>query len=289
MRISNHHLAVDIAPLGAELQSIVTPDGADWLWDGDPKWWTGRAPLLFPVVGKSPGGQVGIAGQTYPMQPHGFARRTVFEIASEHPDRVALMLRASGETRKSFPFEFVLSVSYALDRATLVATVEVGNLDDKEMPFGFGFHPALRWPLPGGQGKRHTVRLAGDEEPRFQLLDADGLILPEAHDSPFVNGEMAPEPQQFEHDALLFPSGIGPSATFGVKGGPSVELSWTNLPNFGLWQKPGAPYLCLEPWHGMAARVGAGDAMADRPGTVVLQPNGTARFELRMAFTPAPK
>ena len=64
MRISNHHLAVDIAPLGAELQSIVTPDGADWLWDGDPKWWTGRAPLLFPVVGKSPGGQVGITGRT---------------------------------------------------------------------------------------------------------------------------------------------------------------------------------------------------------------------------------
>lgn len=287
MRISNHHLSVDIAPLGAELQAIVTPDGADWLWNGDPQWWSGRAPLLFPVVGKSPGGEVEIGGRTYPMQPHGFARRTVFETVAEHQDRVTLMLKPSAETRRSFPFEFFLSASYALDRATLIATVEVGNLDAREMPFGFGFHPALRWPLPGGAGKRHTVRLGDAEEPPFQLLDGDGLILPEAHASPFVKGEMAPEPAQFEHDALLFPSGIGSRATFGVEGGPSVALAWTNLPNFGIWQKPGAPYLCLEPWHGMAARVGAGKAMLARPGTVVLPPNGTARFELRLAFTPA--
>jgi galactose mutarotase-like enzyme len=284
MRISNHHLSVDIAPLGAELQSVVTPDGAEWLWDGDPKWWSGRAPLLFPVVGKSPGGEVSIAGKTYPMQPHGFARRSTFETVAEHQDRATLMLRPSADTRNSFPFEFFLSVSYALDHATLVASVEVGNLDGTEMPFGFGFHPAFRWPLPGGEGRRHTVRLAGNEEPRFQLLDLDGLILPEAHGSPFARGEMVPAPQQFERDALLFPFGIGSAATFGVDGGPSVALSWTNLPNFGLWQKPGAPYLCLEPWHGMAARAGAGNALTDRPGTTVLPPNGTARFELRMTF-----
>jgi galactose mutarotase-like enzyme len=287
MRISNHHLSVDIAPLGAELQSIVTPDGAEWLWNGDPQWWTGRAPLLFPVVGKSPGGEVSIAGKPYPMQPHGFARRTIFEIVAEHQDRATLVLKPSPETRKSFPFEFFLSVTYSLDHGTMVASVEVGNLDTTDMPFGFGFHPAFRWPLPGGGGKRHVVRLAGGEEPRYQLLDGDGLILPEAYDSPFVRGEMVPEPKQFEHDALLFPFGVGSAATFGGEGGPSVTLSWSNLPNFGLWQKPGAPYLCLEPWHGMAARAGAGNALVDRPETVVLPPNGTARFELRMSFTPA--
>jgi len=287
MRISNHNLSVDIAPLGAELQSVMTPDGREWLWNGDPDWWTGRAPLLFPVVGKSPGGEVTIAGRPYPMQPHGFARRTVFEIVAEHQDRATLMLKPSAETRRSFPFEFFLSVTYALDRAVLVATVEVGNLDATDMPFGFGFHPAFLWPLPGGEGQPHIVRLGNGGEPRYQLLDGDGLILPEAHDSPFVKGEMAPEPRQFEHDALLFPFGIGSAVSFGVEDGPTVALASTNLPNFGIWQKPGAPYLCLEPWHGMAARAGGSRAIEDRPGTVVLPPNGTARFELRMTFTPA--
>ena len=243
-----------------------------------------RPSLLFPVVGKSPANTVTIEGAAYPMQPHGFARRTVFEIATEHQDHASLMLRSSAETRKSFPFEFVLSVGYRLERSTLAINVEVGNLDTRDMPFGFGFHPAFNWPLPGGAGKTHVLKLAGEAEPPYLQLDPDGLLLPETHASPFTKGVMTPEPHQFDHDALLFASGVGSSIDFGAEGGGSVALSWNNLPNFGIWQKPGAPYLCLEPWHGMAARVGAGDAMTDRPGTVVLAPSATASFELKITF-----
>jgi galactose mutarotase-like enzyme len=284
MRISNRHLAVDIAPVGAELQSIVTADGGQWLWQGDPQWWNGRSPLLFPVVGKSPANTVTIEGAAYPMQPHGFARRAVFAVAAEHHDRARLALKSSPETLKSFPFEFELSADYRLEGNTLVVTVEVGNLDTRDMPFGFGFHPAFNWPLPGDEGKQHVLKLAEQDEPRYLLLDTDGLLLPDAHASPFAKGVMTPEPRQFDRDALLFPEGVGSSISFGTEGGASVALAWTNLPNFGIWQKPGAPYLCLEPWHGMAARAGAGDAMTDRPGTVVLHPKATASFELKMTF-----
>jgi len=284
MRIANSDLAVDIAPLGAELQSIVSADGSEWLWHGDPQWWSGRAPLLFPVVGKSPDNAVTIEGKRYPMQPHGFARRSSFDIAAERPDHATLMLKASDTTRESFPFEFFLSVTYALERTTLVTSVEIGNLDTRDMPFGFGFHPAFLWPLPGGQGKRHYLKLATTDEPRFLQLGADGLILPEAHASPFAKGEMTLDHGQFSNDAMLFPFGIGNGITFGAEGGSSVVLSWTNLPNFAVWQKQGAPYLCLEPWHGMAARAGAGDAMTARPSTTILAPNATAKFELRATF-----
>lgn len=286
MRIANDQLTVDIAPLGAELQSITGADGADWLWHGDPAWWSGRAPLLFPVVGRSPGDAVSIEGRTYPMQPHGFARHSLFEVVSERPERVTLMLKPSATTRQSFPFEFFLSVTHALERNSLRTVVEVGNLDQRDMPFGFGFHPAFRWPLPGGAGRRHVLRLETLEEPRFLQLDGSGLILPEAHASPFVAGEMTLEPALFANNALLFPFGVGSGITYAAEGGGSVGLSWTNLPNFAVWQKQGAPYICLEPWHGMAARAGAGDAMTARPGTVVLPPNGTARFELRARFEP---
>jgi len=287
MRIANSDLTVDIASLGAELQSIVSADGSQWLWHGDPQWWSGRAPLLFPVVGKSPDGKVTVDGRQYPMQPHGFARHSEFEVVTERPDTVTLMLKASNATRESFPFEFFLSVTYALEGKALVTTVEVGNLDNRDMPFGFGFHPAFVWPLPGGEGKRHLLKISLDEEPRFLQLDADGLILPEAHESPFTNGEMTLEHQLFDNDALLFPFGIGQGITYAAEGGSSVVLSWTNLPNFAVWQKEGAPYICLEPWHGMAARKGAGDGMTARPSTVVLAPNATARFELRAAFNKA--
>jgi galactose mutarotase-like enzyme len=287
MRIANAELSIEIATLGAELQSITSADGAAWLWNGDPAWWSGRAPLLFPVVGKSPDGEVTIEGRRYPMQPHGFARRSTFDVVAEKPDRAMLMLRASAATRESFPFEFFLSVDYALSGRTLTTTVEVGNLDERDMPFGFGFHPAFRWPLPGSEGKRHFLRLANPDEPRFLQLDADGLILPEAHDSPFTRGEMTLQHDLFTNDALLFPFGIGEAMTYAAEGGSSIALSWSNLPNFGIWQKPGAPYICLEPWHGMAARKGAGDAMTARPGTVTLGPNATVSFELRTTFNRA--
>jgi galactose mutarotase-like enzyme len=287
MRIVSRELAVEIAPLGAELQSVTSADGTPWLWNGDPDWWTGRAPLLFPVIGKSPDNAVSIEGKRYPMAPHGFARHSVFDVAAEHADRVTLMLKASDLTRQSFPFNFVLSVHYLVEAMSLLTMVEVANLDDRDMPFGFGFHPAFVWPLPGGAGRRHSLRLADAAEPKFLALDSDGLILPAEHASPFTAGVMTLEPEQFANDALLFPDGVGPGITFAAEHGASVVLSWANLPNFAVWTKPGAPYLCLEPWHGMSARTGAGDAMTARPSPVTLAPGATAKFELRATFNPA--
>jgi galactose mutarotase-like enzyme len=287
MRIANAQLAVEIAPLGAELQSITSADGASWLWHGDPQWWTGRAPLLFPVVGKSPDGAVTIEGKRYPMAPHGFARRSTFEVAAARPDRATLILKASAATRESFPFNFVLSVTYQLEGSSLLTTVEVANLDERAMPFGFGFHPAFVWPLPGGAGRRHLLKLAAPAAPDYVQLNADGLILPEKHASPFVAGEMTLDPAQFGNDALIFPDGVGNGIGFAAEGGASVVLSWSNLPNFAVWTKPGAPYLCLEPWHGTAPALGGGDALSDRPSTTTLASGATAKFELRAAFNPA--
>lgn len=225
-----------------------------------------------------------IEGKHYPMQPHGFVRRSIFEVTSETSNRATLTLKASALTRESFPFDFYFAVTYALEDNTLVQAVEIGNLDSRDMPFGFGFHPAFCWPLPGGEGARHYLKLNSEQEPPFIQLDGDGLILPEAHASPFTKGEMTLQHSLFAHDALLFPFGIGTGITFGSEGGSSIVLNWTNLPNFAVWQKQGAPYLCLEPWHGMAARYGAGDSMLERSSTTLLPPNETARFELRASF-----
>ena len=76
VRIANEHLSVEIAPLGAEMQSLVTSDGENWLWNGDAAFWTGRAPVLFPMVGRAPDDHVQIEGQRYPMSQHGCARRS---------------------------------------------------------------------------------------------------------------------------------------------------------------------------------------------------------------------
>lgn len=279
VRIENDRLAIEISSLGAEMQSLVSSDGRHWLWNGDAAWWTGRSPVLFPIVGKAPDNRITIDGGAYEMNQHGFARRSEFALVETGASMCRHALTASGATRVAYPFEFRLSLEHRLEGNRLTVTAEVANLDSKPMPFGFGFHPAFRWPLPGGDGQDHIVRLDNGAEPALSRVEG-GLRKPELLPSPFSKGELTLDHSMFEDDAMIFPEGAGDGLTYAAKNGPALKFRFENLPNLALWTKPGAPFLCVEPWHGTAPLAGAGDDIADRPYTITLTPGETARFAL---------
>lgn len=287
MQIGNDRLTVEISERGAELRSIRTADGAEWLWQGDPAFWTGRSPLLFPVVGRSPGNTVTIDGRSFPMPAHGVARISDFAEEAHGADWARLVLEDSAASRESYPFAFRLMLTYRLVDSTLSVIAGVTNRDSVPMPFQFGFHPGFAWPLPGGEGRRHLVTLASAAEPPLYRLDAEKLIVDASLPSPFRAGVLAPEPSLFEDDAMLFPSGAGHEVSFGVEHGPEVRMTTANLPHFAVWQKPGAPFLCLEPWHGTAPFAGTGNALERRHGMMLLAPNDTADFRMDLTFVPA--
>ena len=275
--IGNSQLTVTVSPLGAEMQSLVTADGRNWLWSGDPAFWTGRSPILFPMVGRAPGDQVSIEGNRYGMAQHGFARRSGFTLAAASETACTFVLESNAVTREVYPFEFGLSVEHRVEGRAVVVTAEVSNRDHRPMPFGIGFHPAFAWPLPGAAGE-HRVRLDNGGEPALARLSG-GLVKREREASPFHAGELVVRPDLFEANAMLFPQGAGAGARYGTEE-THVHLSWENLPNFALWSKPG-PFLCLEPWHGTAAEVGGSDALEERPYTEVLGPGATGRYGFR--------
>ncbi|MGE7368276.1 aldose 1-epimerase family protein [Neorhizobium sp. NPDC001467] len=280
VRIGNEYLTVDVSPLGAEMQGLKTRDGRDWLWNGDAQYWTGRSPVLFPIVGKAPDDHIEIDGRVYPMAQHGFARRTTFDLAASTPTMCRFELKASDVTRAVYPFDFLLAVEHAVDGTRLTVAAEVENHGETDMPFGIGFHPAFLWPLPGGEGKPHQVVLDNGAEPALSQLEG-GFIPHTLMDSPFEGGRLTLRPDMFKADALIFPQGAGEGLTYGAEGGPQLHFTFENLPNLALWQKVGAPFLCVEPWHGMAARAGAGAELSARPSTTVLVAGEKARF----AFT----
>jgi galactose mutarotase-like enzyme len=277
MRIGNDHLTVDISSLGAEMQAITSKDGRSWLWNGDAAFWGGRSPVLFPIVGKAPDDMIAIDGQTYPMAQHGFARRSGFSATASTPTMSRYELAVSDATRSVYPFEFLLAVEHALDGPTLTVSAEVSNLDVKPMPFGIGFHPAFLWPLPNAESRPHVVTLDNGAEPPMVRIRG-GLINPEPLPSPFHDGRLVPEASMFEADAMIFPDGAGTGLRFGVDGGPELKFTFDNLPNLALWTKPGAPFLCIEPWHGTAALSGGSNVLDERPYTVTLEPGETARY-----------
>ncbi|PYB73334.1 aldose 1-epimerase family protein [Rhizobium wuzhouense] len=269
IRIENTKLAVEISSLGAEMQSLTTADGRNWLWNGDAAWWTGRAPLLFPIVGKAPGDRLAIDGKTYPMAQHGIARRREFVIVEQTATACRHELVSTAETLDVYPFDFRLTLEHRLNGRTLTVTATVENTGSVPLPFGIGFHPAFLWPLPGAEDKAHAVILDNGAEPGVVQLEG-GLIGKTLPTSPFKAGRLALNHDLFANDALIFPEGAGTGLTFAAEGGPFLHFSFENLPNIALWQKPGAPFLCIEPWHGMAAHAGGTAELVERPYTVAL-------------------
>ncbi|OJF92326.1 aldose 1-epimerase family protein [Pararhizobium antarcticum] len=277
VRIENQSLAVDVSPLGAEMQAITSSDGRSWLWNGDVAYWGGRSPVLFPIVGKAPGDLLGIDGKDYPMGQHGFARRNEFALVSSTAMACHHELVASEQTKAIYPFAFRLVVEHALDGNRLTVAAEVTNEDSRDLPFGIGFHPAFMWPLPGAAEKPHAVTLDNGGEPPLAQLDG-GLIKPGHLPSPFTAGRLVLQPEMFKNDALIFPQGAGAGLRYGAEDGPALHFTFENLPNLALWTKPGAPFLCIEPWHGIAAETGRSNDIMERPYSQRLAPGGMARF-----------
>lgn len=290
VRLRSAGLCADLSPLGAELRSF-RPDGVrEWLWQGDPAWWAGQAPLLFPVIGRSPGGRARWQGRSFEMPPHGIARQRVFRVLAAHDDRAIFELVDDEASRGFYPFAFQLTVDYTLAADALTMTVTARNPSrDATMPAGIGFHPAFAWPLVPGRAKTdHVVRFDEAEPAPIRRIDATGLGYAQGFATP-VRGRILPlEDALFTADAVIFDRLASRRLWFGVPGHPGLRVDFPDCPHLGIWMKPGAPYLCLEPWQGFAPEIGDDGDLAHRPGIVLVPPGGTLSRTLRLALDDVP-
>jgi galactose mutarotase-like enzyme len=282
--LSNDTLSLAVAPLGAEMQYLRTAANEDLLWHGDAAFWTGRSPVLFPIVGRAVDDIVAVGDHTSTMPQHGFARRNTFAVLEQTPTMCSHILNDTAESGEAFPFAFSLQITHRLDGATLHVTADVTNNDNRPMPFGIGFHPAFCWPLPHAEGAPHHVALANGGSPDMRALE-DGLLRRTPIAGPFVDGQLVLAEKQFDEGALVFPN-ASDALIYGPKTGPSLAFTFDNLPDLALWRPSGAPFICVEPWHGTASYVGDSHQIADRPNSVALAPNDTAHFGFSVTVTP---
>lgn len=277
--ITNGELTARIDPLGAELVSLTDATGAEWMTDADPAFWTGHAPLLFPIVGRLNGDVLRAGGREYPMSQYGFARKSMWSVVGAGADAVTFRLGDSGQTRVQFPYAFDLAVLYAIEGATLSTVVRVCNPGDQPLPFSFGFHPAFAWPLPGGCDKTgHSITFDQPEPQDIRRLDADGLLA--TRESTPIDGRTLPlDPGLFAADALIWDHLASRRLEYRSRAGPWLEAEF-DLPQLGIWQKPGANFICIEPWAGHADPAGFAGEFADKPGIVPLPPGSERSFRM---------
>ncbi len=284
LSIAGDGLTAAINPFGAELSSLRDAQGRELMTPADPAYWTGRAPLLFPIVGALAGDRYRLKGADYPLPRHGFARRMAFTPIEQTADRLVLRLTETAETRAVYPFAFTLDMAFTLAGSALTVTATATNRSERDMPASFGFHPAFAWPLPYGAPRTaHRIRFDKEEPEALKQL-VDGLVAIEDRPTPVRGRTLALADSLFAQDALIWEGLASERLIYGPESGPALEIAWGDMPNLGIWTKPGAPYLCIEPWAGLADRAGFKGEIWDKPGIWRIAPGASDRWWMRIAL-----
>ncbi len=287
MSLSSGDLTAEVNPLGAQLSSLRDRAGRDLLWDGDPSVWAGRAPLLFPIVGALAGGSYRLGSRSYALPRHGFARTRQFDIADSTPTTASFTLKADEASVQVYPFRFELQIDFMLEGPTLSVTAHIRNSGALPMPASFGYHPAFRWPLPYGAARSaHFIEFASDEPAPIRRLNAAGLLTPARLPTPISQRRLMLADALFQDDVIIFDEIRSHFVTYGAAEGRRLRLSYSNAPYLGIWTKPQANFICIEPWRGVADPEGFSGEFTAKPGVFVVAPG--AEVQIAMAITLLP-
>ncbi len=268
--LKNDRLKITVAERGAELKSITgVSDGAEYLHNGDPKWWKYTAPVLFPFVGKHVNNKYRVDGKEYELPQHGFARTSEFKCIREAADEVAFRLSWNDETLKVYPYKFQLDIAYILRDNQVEVMWTVENLGDSDMYFSIGAHPALKCPIVDGENFDNCYLKFNVAENSSRILLAPTGNL--SHDRvPTIDGtELALNYELFKGDALVFDDLKSDEISIhSRKSSKAVTIRAKGFPYMGIWTpaQGGAPLLCIEPWLGHADYVDFNGDISEKEG-----------------------
>jgi galactose mutarotase-like enzyme len=280
-------LAAQIDPFGAQLSGLQDLEGRELLWPGDASIWAGRAPVLFPVVGTLAGGRYRLGSNHYALSRHGFARGKLFDTVTTTESSAVFRLRADDSTLAVYPFRFELDVSFELRGPTLILQALVRNVGDEALPASIGFHPGFRWPLPYAQPRAsHYIEFDQEEPAPVRRINRDGLLAPEPHPTPIVHRRLALADALFEDDVLILDQIRSRSVRYGAQQGPRLEIGFSDASYLGLWTRPGAGFICIEPWQGITDPADFSGDIRQKPGIFQVAPGATHSMAMTITSIP---
>jgi galactose mutarotase-like enzyme len=286
--LENEFLKVSIRPLGAELTSIQSKrTGQEHLWQADPAVWNWHAPNLFPTVGESLDKELRVGDQSYPIERHGFARRSEFALLPSTDTHAVFSLRSSKKTLAAYPYRFEFQVAYALEGHTLTVTYRVLNEDSKPVYFAVGGHPAFRVPLlPGEDYADYYLEFEADAALDRHLISEDGYFTGHTRAVPLDGRKLHLTKDLFNEDALVFKDLQSRSIALRSTKNPYVlTVSFPDFPYLGIWAKPAAPFVCIEPWLGCADTEGKPVAIEDKELIQAVAPGETFEAKFTIAVS----
>ena len=271
--IQNELLTVQVEDLGAQLASIRTPDGREYLWQGNPDIWARRAPLLFPFIARLRGESYDLEGESYSIPIHGFAKNQVFSVAEQGPDHISFQTADTPETRALYPFSFSLTVTYALEGNRIKKSHVVENRSGRDMLYELGAHDGFQVPSPMDQW---AIRLPGVEAIAFYPMDEEKMVNPKREPVALERGRMPLTPSTYGQDTIILDSPASHTAVL-VDGQdrPWVTVEFPDFPYLGVWtaDRPfDTGYVCIEPWSSLPDATFVSRELSDKAGVRRLAP-----------------
>lgn len=279
--IFNDCLSVKVESLGAQLCSIVSAEGTEYLWQRDKKYWADASPLLFPYIARLYGGGYTYLGQRYSMGIHGFAAQCEFVAEDISRQSVTLVLRENDGTLEQYPFRFRLSVTYSLCGFALQVSYRVENLDGKAMPFAIGGHPGFNVPLSDGT-EFEDYYLCFDEPCAAKRVGFSDELFLSGEDRlyPLEDGRIIKLSHSlFDDDAIILKDTAKSLTLACTKTKKRLTISFPGFDYFGIWHMPhtDAPYVCLEPWTSLPSRQGVVEELSQKSDMIML--GGGEKYE----------
>ena len=261
--IKNNILTVEISDRGAELMSIRSQK--EFLWQGIEEIWSGRSPLLFPIVGRLKEDKLKYDGKTYILTKHGFAIDSIFKVAETAENKAVFVLTESEETLKTFPFKFELKVIYQLCGNKLSVTYEMLNTDNDKIYFTIGGHPGFNCKMGD------ALEFEKDETVSRLVMNNESYI---CEIRPFLNNEnkILITEDLFSEDALIF-KGLKSKYITLKTGAADIKVTYGDAPYLGIWAREGAPYVCIEPWFSSDDSIDADYTFDKKDGIIELKVN----------------
>lgn len=278
--------SIQVSTHGAELQSLVA-NGREYLWQGNQAYWGRRAPILFPIVGRLANDMLRIDRREYTMKQHGFARDAEFI----YRDGKYVLVE---DGRDNYPFAYELSASYITEGNTLNCNWGVKNRGSNIMYFQIGAHPAFLLPEFNEADEIHGYIQCFDADNNivspllFNRLE-DGLRVPYGTSKALLNEKaiLALTNTTFADDAILIEAKqVAKVAIFDKQGNRVLTVSCLQAEAFGLWtpNKPGCPFVCIEPWCGIADKHGFKGDISERDCIHSLEPNEKYGFKYSISI-----
>ena len=271
--IENKDFSLAVKEMGAELNSFKSKKtGFEFIWDGNTEFWYGQSPILFPIIGRLLDDKYRLDGKEYTMPKHGIVRKKPFNLIEQTEDSLKFIQSDDAESLEAYPFHFDLVVEFKITENGLSVTHTVVNKNDTVMYYSFGAHPAFNCKIGD------YLEFSENEELLTERIDHESILIEEKFPVDLDGKKLIITEDIFKDDALILTGYNSKAVSLKSNNHNRVVKFNFDSPLLGIWAKPGAPYVCIEPWWGVNDNYDKKADLSQKRGIMALNPNEEKSF-----------